>query len=328
MAYTAGNLILDDHYNEFVSGNAAFGVTDHGIANANSVWGVGFGDKGWGQAGELVQVQAGQLVSATQWQGLFNRILVIDDHEGVGGLGNMPGDGGAGGPAETTGSLIEAIAAVSANTTQIYNNRLTSIATGTATSGTSVGTAAWNSTSVHTITVEFTDGDAARYFFNAGGNIEISATRSGGGSGEDNAAFDQLLPDINIVRLSAITTDKIGGADPIGNGAGGSGYIRASAIGYHQLTTSPSSIFRQYASGYATTHMLVEAQTNAATGTDGDNGDLITFTVTMDTVVDVTPPGADGTFTVTATVNQPATTFIADSWGGAPIITGSPAVQA
>jgi hypothetical protein len=50
MTYTAGQLILDDEYNIFVAGNATFGSLNHGVANLNTVWGEGFGDKGYGMS--------------------------------------------------------------------------------------------------------------------------------------------------------------------------------------------------------------------------------------------------------------------------------------
>jgi len=307
MAYQALDLILAEHYNTFVAGNGTFGVSDNDVANINTVWGVGYGDKGYGQGTILTQVTPGTAVSATQWQTLINRLLTADDHQDIDNLGDMPGDGGAGGAALTTGNLIEAIATMQANATSVFDNRLLSVAPVAGTAETASDTNSWDVDSVHTINVQFDSGDEARYFFNAGGQLDITASRSGGGSGEDNAAFDQLLPDINIIRFGAQGTNKIGGA--------GTPAIENTVFGYHDLTTSPSQIFRQYATGYAATNILVEVQ-GSTPDVDG-NGDVglrITFTVTMATTTTV-PPGVDGTTSVTVTPNYPATTYIADAWG-------------
>ena len=309
MAYTIGDPILDDEYNVFATGNAAFGVSDPNTANVNAVWGVGFGNKGYGQSTELTPVQNGETVTATQWQTLIDRILTSDDHQGVGGLGDMPGDLGAGGAALTTGDTVEIINTLSANITQIYTNRLTSIATATNTPQAAAASASWDVSSVHTIAVEFTSGDEMRYFFNCGGNIEISATRTGGGSGEDNAAWDTLLSDINIVRFGAEGTTKIGG--------GGTGTtIIETTIGYFDMTTSPVQVFRQYGgTAYANDNLQVTCQSNGTQGVNGDEGDILTFVTTLEVGAPPTAsPAVDGTTTVTATVNFPETTYLTETW--------------
>ena len=166
----------------------------------------------------------------------------------------------------------------------------------------------WDDTSVHTIAVEFATPDEARFFFNAGGNIEITASRAGGGSGEDNAAFDQLLPDVNIVRFSAQGTNKIGGL--------GTPVTEATTIGYYDMTTSPSTVFQQNPTGYTSgTFFRIDVQTNGVDQAgSGDAGDILTFTSTMATTTTVSP-GVDGTCTVTATVNFPSTVYLTNTWG-------------
>jgi len=72
MTYSAGNTIIDDDYNIFATGNAS-GSGDNNVANINTVWGSGTGEKGYGQSSTLSAVSAGNTVQATNWANLIAR---------------------------------------------------------------------------------------------------------------------------------------------------------------------------------------------------------------------------------------------------------------
>lgn len=59
--------------------------------------------------------------------------------------------------------------------------------------GTSVRSTSWTSFVQHDFTVDFGTEDNARYFFNTGGEIRISASRSGGSATPQNTAWTTLL---------------------------------------------------------------------------------------------------------------------------------------
>ena len=65
MAYASGDLILRDHYNTFATGSAA-GTANHAVANINTVWGVGNGNKVYVQSSTLIEVSEGVVVKAKQ----------------------------------------------------------------------------------------------------------------------------------------------------------------------------------------------------------------------------------------------------------------------
>ena len=81
MTYSAGNIIVDDDYNIFATGNAA-GTGDNSVNNINTIWGVGTGDKGYGQSTTVAAVSAGDTVSATQWATLLTRNASLASHQG------------------------------------------------------------------------------------------------------------------------------------------------------------------------------------------------------------------------------------------------------
>ena len=78
MTYSTGGLIQATDYNKFVQGGAA---VDHNVANVNSIWGTGYGDKGYGQSGLLATVSTSNTVTATQWATLIARLNSISAHQ-------------------------------------------------------------------------------------------------------------------------------------------------------------------------------------------------------------------------------------------------------
>jgi len=333
MAYTQFDKILAAHYNTFVAGDGTFGIVDHNTANINTVWGEGNNDKGYGQSTVLSQVPVGTVVSATQWSTMITRMLAAGDHQ-VTALGDMPGDGGAGGPAIIGGDLIVAITAMQNNVDDLFANRLNAIATAATQAEVASGSDPWPAESVHTINVQFTSGNAARYFFNAGGNIAITLERNGGAANGKNDSWDDgssgaadhgILPNSGSIELSAHGNVKSGGFGTLNTD-----YFIESAIGYYELGTSAIQTYQQFAIGggvYGTNNAMIEVATNGTVGAAGDNGDLITFTVTMtDDAAD--PPSVDGTTLARATVNFPATTYLTEaSWGAVTFVPASSVVQ-
>ena len=67
MAYTSGDTILDDHYNDFRT-------------SVNAIWGVGLNDQGYGQTNIVSSVSAGTTITATQWTTLLARITSAANH--------------------------------------------------------------------------------------------------------------------------------------------------------------------------------------------------------------------------------------------------------
>ena len=70
MTYAQGGLIQAVDYNTFAQGGAS---PNDNVANINTLWGTGTGDKGWGQTTTITPVSAAATVTATQWATLFSR---------------------------------------------------------------------------------------------------------------------------------------------------------------------------------------------------------------------------------------------------------------
>lgn len=317
MAYTAGDTILDDEYNTFVTGDAA-GTGTHTVANVNSVWGAGSADKGWGQSGTISAVSAGTTISATQWNDFLGRIETLASHQG-----STVTDYSA----LTTGDTIEAYGTVSTDLSTVYNNRFDCAAVGTAISTTSSSTATWTTSVNTTLDLDFSSADTARYFFNAGGTIRLSFSRSGGTSNDKNTEWTDLCTRSGTVWFSGsdshtVASQALTGTTKVGGDTGGTGSA-VTDIDYHDLTTSFQQIFIQYAdtAPYTANYIKVEALHNGS----GKVQVKVTF---QDDAADTGNPTyplagtnpqsldkVDGTLTVSASAYPPATTYVTNTWG-------------
>ena len=117
------------------------------------------------------------------------------------------------------------------------------------TATTSTRFAAWNGKVVHSFTASFNDADHRRAFFNAGGEIQVSATIEGDNTtkGQD---WNTILTNMGTIKFKAETTEKTGSAgllQPVGN---------------YDLTTSYQKIFerRGQADYYAENRFFIYAK--------------------------------------------------------------------
>jgi hypothetical protein len=302
MTYTTGSLILRDDYNIFATGAAA-GTANHAVNNINTLWGTGVGDKGYGQTTVLSAVDAGNTVTATQWATMIARMTSLASQQAstITAI-TQP----------TVGNTISVFAALSGNLSTLTTNRLNKAANGTdiVTGGTATTATGWTTTRTATHTITFASADAARYFFNAGGEIRIACTRTGGTSTTKNTNWSQLLTDCGTTVFASQGTTKSGGA--------GSPTTVATTIGYYDMTTTDQTVFKQFAVGapYTVNALTVSAKTNGVQGANGDVGTVVTITVLFDDAeVDTVNDTVDGTLTSTCTVRPPSTTYLTNTWG-------------
>lgn len=300
MAYQLNDLILDDHYNSFAT-------------QTNSVWGAGSTSTGYGQTNSVSAVAAGNTITATQWATLLARINSAAAHQGT-TLTTIT--------APTAGNTISAFTALQSNITAITNNRYNGAASGTDITAGGVGqrTTGWTASVTMTYTITFTSADAARYFFNAGGQIRISSSRSGGTAHNKNTEWTTLC----TAAGTTVISNGAGAATIAGTSynagttkIGGSGTVNTlgTAIGYHSLTTADQVAFRQYSatSPYTANYLDVLIREDTA-------GAVLTVTVRfIDAAADNSIPAAldivDGTLQTNLVLRPPSTTHIANTWG-------------
>lgn len=304
MAYAQGDVILDDHYNEFATGGAD-GTANHSVRNINSIWGTGNGDKGYGQSTVLTSVSAGTTVSATQWSTLISRLNSILTH--VRGTGS-------GLTSPTAGDTITFLSNLNGNITTAYNDRLLFNNTrGTASTTNYDGT--WNVGSPTTFTqvrtVTFTSGDAARYFFNAGGRIGVNVSiPAGGGDNSKETGWTSLVNGVGTLNFDALTSARTGSGQTLS--------VDGSSIGYHDLTTSDQTLIRLTAttSPYTANYFEILVKSNGTVGANADKGSVITFTIIYyDNAEDSFDDAINMTMRAGITITPPESTNITNTWG-------------
>jgi len=305
MTYSAGNTIIDDDYNIFATGNAS-GSGDNNVANINTVWGSGTGDKGYGQSSTLPAVSAGNTVQATNWANLIARNTSLANHQGSSITAiTQP----------SAGNTIEAYAALSSNITTTFNNRNNAAGSGSDSTVNSVSTSGWNNSSTLSKTFTFSSENAKRYFFNAGGMIRLSWSRTGGTSSDQNTIWSNLLTAAGTLVLTGAAASKtIAGTSYTGlTKIGGSGTptTLVTTEGAYALNSTPSLNFKQVPSSpYGANEIEVSYSTTSTV-----------ITIYTDLSDDYAPPdpsspdNVDGTLTQVSTIRYPSTTYLTSTWG-------------
>lgn len=268
MAYAAGDLILDDHYNTFATGSAS-GTADHNVANINSVWGVGNGNKGYGQTTTLTAVTAGGVVTATQWSTLIARLNSILTHQAGAGSGVT---------SPTAGATIAYLSTLDGKITDAYNNRANFNNTRSAVVSDSPRSTSWNTSSPTTYTqvrtVTFQSADQMRYFFNAGGRLQLKLTPTGSAGTTKETNWVGLINAVGAMNLDYTSSARTGTGETL--------TTNGSSIGFWDLTTSDQTLIRltQDTSPYTGSYIDILAKVAGSAGSNGGLGTDIVFTIT------------------------------------------------
>jgi len=306
MTYATGGLIQAADYNTLVGTNPN---TTSGTLN--TVWSTGGTTAGYGQTA-VPTVAVAQTVGATEWANLTGKTSNSASHQGT-TITSVT--------TPAVGATVTYLSAIPTNLTTIYNSRLNAATQGATTANSAVYGSTWSAALTFTHTVSFANGDAARYFFNSGGQLKITCSHANTTAGI-NLLFNQLCSNVGTVVQSApssgavtISGTSYNGITKIGGG--GNSPTVSTNSGYYAMTTSNATVFTQTAStgpsGYLSTFIRVLAKSNGTQGSNGDTGSVITLYTIWDEVPDGLVVGTGSTTTVTA--QAPETTYLGNSWG-------------
>lgn len=288
MTYVVGSLIAAIDYMTFR------GSTDPDTAYASSLAaqnkiagliGIGYGDRGYGLTTTTLPTVSGgtTVATAAQWNSLRTVMSTLNTHTGA-GLTLQP--------TLTSGSLIIAQDGRSGQTdiaaliAALDTDRfvLSASQSSVSTVLTSTRTTSWTSV-FHEFTTVFTAEDQARYFFNTGGEVRLTASRTGGTSNSPNAAVTAMLTAMGTIKFGAASTTYTGTGGTVAN------------IGYYDLTATYQVLFTHYGTGaYSNVSYVVTAKRENYTGANGGNGATIRFRATF-SVTSYTGITIDGTTT-------------------------------
>lgn len=310
MSYAQYGLVQSADVNTLLTGFAN-GTLNTGTASLNLVWSTGNQNKGYGQTAVPI-VSSGQLITANTWVSLTSNTSNSALHQNSSILavgGNV-----------TAGSVVTYLPNIATNLTTVFNNRLNAVSQSATVANSRATTTTWSDKATFTHTVTFASGDAARYFFNSGGQLAITCSHPSGTG--INLLLNNLASNVGTVVLSSPTsgTATISGTAYNGVtrvGGGGNAPTIATNSGYYAWSTANANVYYQTAStgpsGYLSTNINIFVKTNGTVGSNSDVGNV----VTIYTVWDEIPNGlvvATGS-TTTVTVRPPETTYIANTWG-------------
>ena len=306
MSYAQFGLIQATDYNTLVGGDP---TTTSGTLNA--VWSTGGTTAGYGQTA-IANVAVAQTVGSAEWANLVNKTSNSASHQGTAITAVT---------APAAGGTVTYLSAIPTNLTTIFNSKLNAATQGATTANTATYASTWSAGLTFTHTISFANGDAARYFFNSGGQLKLTCSNPNSTAGI-NLLFNNLASNVGTVAMSAPSsgTVTISGVSYNGItkvGGGGNAPTISTNSGYYAMTTSNVTVFTQTAStgpsGYLSTFIRAIAKSNGTQGSNGDTGSIITLYTIWDEVPDGLVVGTGSAVTVTA--QAPETTYLANTWG-------------
>jgi len=306
MSYAQFGLISATDFNTLVGGNPT--TTSNTL---NTVWAIGGTTAGYGQTA-VSQTSVGSTVVATgQWNSLVTSTASAAAHSGS-SITSVT--------APTAGGTVTYLSAIPTNLATIYSNRRDAASVGSTSTSTATRGTSWQNSLTFTHTVTFASGDAARYFFNAGGQIKMTASHPGGSG--INLLFSDLASNTGTVVQSAPNSGTVTIAGTAYNGitkvgGGGNAPTVAADEGYFGMATGNATVFTQLAStgpaSYLSSFIRYIAKSNGTQGSNGDAGSVITIYSVWDEIPNdlVASSGS----AVTLTLQKPETSNLSASWG-------------
>ena len=249
MVYSAGDTILDDEYNTFVSNDPN---------GYNHFAGTGAGEHGLGQSA-IATVSAGGTINASQWNSLFTGLANVSNHTNVALSSTTAVSAGDAIAIKTSlisdlASTATAIAGGCANATALSASSVLQTVT-TSSEG-------WDTSATQEISVTFANANSMRWFFNAGGKIRHVTTATAASTSAKDTAFIALGTGIGNLDIGSQATTR--------SNAGQTVTTNGLANGFYDLGTGYTSLIKLTQSAYAaynTNTLEISAKLDAAPGT-------------------------------------------------------------
>jgi len=234
MTYVTGGLVQAADYNGF-------------NGNLNVVWNTSYGQSA------TANVAIGNTVNANSWANLNTNLSNAASHQGTSITTRTN---------PQTGNIIAVLSNLGNDIATINTNKLNAATQGSqftgwtgnasALTGAGSGNSAWTITFTDTIT--FANANAASYFFNAGSTVKIQFSKTSTGNTADTPWNTLVNTTCGNIFLSSDASSKvINGVTYTGTtkiGGNGAPHTLTTSTGFNQLTSTPTVIYQQYASGY------------------------------------------------------------------------------
>lgn len=294
MAYSQGGIIAAADYNNFINGTNQL----------NTVWSTGSGAIGYGQTA-ISAVSAAGTVTATQWATLINALNNTRLHQ----TGSNSGIS-----AVSAGQTINYISTLATQINNAYSGAASYASQGATVTGTNFTTGISSTTGINSYvdrTVTFSSANAARYFFNAGGQLNLVLSTSGSNGSGSSSSFARIITGLGGVGIrNTVNTGRTGSGITLNTNNTAFGYrniVYASNTNIIQVTDTTAA--------YTASVGYIGLYTNSNDTTNGSNGNQVNFRISY-----VVPDKTwDDTLSITLNsrvdIVYPETTYLTNVWG-------------
>ena len=250
------------------------------LTTARNIYGVGTGNQGYGQT-TVVQpsVASGTSINASAWANLRNMMGVMASHQGTPITTLVPINAlqvsdpitahETDAPSSDPYDIRITLAAILANRMTAAPGAMTL----TAGVLTDTRSSTWSNNISSTYGATFAGEDAARHYFNTGGQLRIRLTQPASGVAQGEA-WRSIFE--NVLGTMTISAN--------GCSISGTGTSFVTSKGYYTLTATYQNIFYGATLGggaYANNELKIEAKVAGVAALNGGNGDIINIRVTM-----------------------------------------------
>ena len=328
-------LVTAADYNQLVSGSNEGGINQY-APSLGIVWGMGYGRWGYGQdSNYIAPVVVGEKIFAQDWENINDILNYTSQHQGNTYV-PLPNN------TFFTGGIITKTpqTTLAAGVNTVYNGAGMVANNSDSTPYVTPYNGYWgdsgNRELVFTQEINFLSADAARYFFNAGGKIKLSFSRTGGDASSRNTFWTNLCAAAGTVAIGYRNTLRLGGNinapyTALNNNNGGF-WANGTNFIEHLRTFATGSDYYGYGYGYygyndyydyygynnTNDYIKVDVKVSGPAGDRAGLGNKVTVRTTFKNGTVVVPNSADrigGTTTVSLVVSSPWTEYITDTWG-------------
>jgi hypothetical protein len=313
MAYASTGLIEATDYNNLAWGGTQ-GTYTSVTKNIAYVMGVGTGAVGYGQTITAINTVTGSstaTVSAVQWSGLLTLLN--------GALGHQSGAGAVLTGNYTAGQTITYLANVATAVTTINTNAALYSAQGATTTGANFDTSVTGSSGLAAYTVDrtvtFGSADQARYFFNAGGQLNLRLSTLNSADNGSESSFARLVTGLGGVGLKNTTNT--------GRTGSGINFSNTTGHGYrNNVLNTPTTVVSvtDTTASYTASTAQIRVFTNDPTTTNGSVGSTVVFR-TVFTIADKSFDDALSlTYRMAVDIVYPESTYLTTNAWGTPTV--------
>ena len=319
MAYTGtGGLIEAWDYNRLTWGGNVTGTYTSTPSNLAYVWGVGSGAVGYGQdATAMTVVSAGGIVTASQWSTFIQRLNLVLAHQS-GAAARLASGSNIG---VVAGATIQYFANVATSIATVNTNYASYSAQGSTTTGANFDETITTSTGLSNAlygarTVTFASANAARYFFNAGGQLNyVVSSPTASGSGAQNDLLGMITGLGGWGQRNTTSTGRTGSGQTLNTNSTTFGY-RNNVLNTATTVVAVTST----AAAYTTDTAAIQVFTSSSDTTNGANGLNVTFRC----LYNISDHTWDDTLSIThrtrVDIVYPETTYLSGTPWGTPTV--------